>query len=83
MNEIKVGDIIELKDEHREHIQSIKTKMENAQTMMNVGSATYRAAEKELWDFIHDTIPETKGMDMNLNHEKHIINITGKLRGNN
>ena len=76
---MNIGDTIIIKDEHIDHIDAIANKMNDAKCMMRTGSSILRSSEKELWDFIHATIPETIGMNISLNHEKHKIDITGVL----
>ncbi|MCK4813827.1 MAG: hypothetical protein KAT14_07810 [Candidatus Marinimicrobia bacterium] len=78
MKKLDIGDTVEIDEKHRPHINTIKGKMDNAMCLMNTGAAAFRSSEKELWDFIHFVIPETEGISMNLNHENHTINITGK-----
>lgn len=79
MKEIEIGDVLEIRNEHKAHIDIITKKMNNARAILRAGGEDLQNAEKEMWKFIHETIPESKGFNMHLNHEKHIINITGTL----
>lgn len=48
MKELKIGDVIELEEKHKDHIKAIKIKMDDSRCLMNTGAHLCREAEKEL-----------------------------------
>ncbi len=78
-NKVKIGDTIPIAEEHIEHIKAIKAQMDDFNVMLRNGANGYKQAEKQLWDFLKVTMPETDGFNMNLSHVDHVVNIIGEV----
>jgi len=72
--ELKVGEIIKVKEEHQEYLKDSREKI-NA-SVQAIEILTYRLDDKrrQLWDFINEAYPETKDKSLSLSTlDNHIL----------
>ena len=57
---MKVGDVFKIKAEHELHIEGIKDKVRDFNTMCEIGANGVKEQTKLMWDFIYAAYPELK-----------------------
>lgn len=77
---LKYGDIIPIKDEHKEHIQCLSDGIDAAKSGIDALSQSLMCCQKRLWKAIKEYYPETEGRMCSLNSKELHIRIEGKLK---
>lgn len=81
MKILKAGDIVKIEDaDHKRILDKITFEQETAHTAFLAASEMVAEAHRRLWDFLHETHPETIGRRARYVLADHSIEIMGIQR---
>ena len=79
MKEVKVGDIIKLKEDHAEFVTGMFSKCDALHSEVIDLSKTKNDLRKTIWDFVYSMYPELENLGMSYNREKGELLITSTM----